>query len=92
MTGVPSGPAENQLTGRTRERGLDFRDAWRLFDGRALYTYPSPRAAEARLVSVGLLEQRCIAVVWLERDGARRIISMRRVRDGEEKTYRALFG
>ena len=27
------------------ERGLDFRDAWRLFDGRPLYNYPSPREA-----------------------------------------------
>ena len=74
------------------ERGLDFRDARHLFDGRPLYSYPSPRHDEARFVSVGLLEQRCIAVVWMDRQGVRRIISMRRARRGEEAKYRALLG
>ena len=74
------------------ERGLDFRDARHLFDGRPLYSYPSRRGDEDRIVSVGTLERRCFAVVWMQRLGARRIISMRRARDGEEKRYRALFG
>jgi len=73
------------------DRGLDFRDVRHLFDGRPLYTYPSPRDDEARFVSVGLLEQRFIAVVWMERESARRIISMRRARHGEERAYRALL-
>jgi uncharacterized protein len=34
-----------------KERGLDFRDARHLFDGRPLYTYPSPREGEERFVS-----------------------------------------
>jgi uncharacterized DUF497 family protein len=74
------------------DRGLDFRDASRFFDGRSLISYPSSRSGEDRFVSVGFLEQRLIAVVWMERGGARRIISMRRARDGEERTYRALLG
>jgi uncharacterized protein len=73
-------------------RGLDFRDARHLFDGRPLFSYPSPRADEDRIVSVGRLEGRCIAVVWTRRGEARRIISMRRARDGEEARYRALLG
>ncbi len=73
------------------DRGLDFRDARLLFDGRPLYSYPSPRNDEARIVSVGKLEERVIAVVWMDRDGLRRIISMRRARDAEERQYRALF-
>ena len=36
--------------------------------------------------------QHASAVVWMERDGVRRIISMRRARRGEERAYRALFG
>jgi uncharacterized protein len=78
--------------------GLDFWDVrhlWNvrhLFDGRPLYTYPSSRGGEARFVSVGVLEQRFIAVVWTERQSARRIISMKRARHGEERTYRTLFG
>ncbi len=53
-----------------KDRGLDFRDARHLFDGRPLYTYPSPRDDEDRFVSVGVLELRFIAVIWMERDGA----------------------
>jgi uncharacterized protein len=78
-----------------KDRGLDFRDfrdVRHMFDGRALYTYPSPRDGEARFVSVGLLEQRLIAVVWMERESARRIISIRRARHDEERAYRTLFG
>ena len=82
--------AKRQLT--LQERGLDFRDARQLFDGRPLYSYPSPRADEDRVVSVGSLEGRCVAVVWMQRAGSRRIISMRRARDAEERRYRALLG
>jgi uncharacterized DUF497 family protein len=75
-----------------RERGLDFRDARQLLDSRPLYSYPSSRFGEDRVVSIGLLEDRLIAVVWVERNGVRRIISMRRARDAEERKFRALFG
>jgi uncharacterized DUF497 family protein len=74
------------------ERGLDFRDARHLFDGRPVFSYMSPRENESRVVSVGALEGRCVAVVWTQRGGAQRIISMRRARDGEERKYRALLG
>jgi len=72
------------------DRGLEFRDAYRLFDGRPTYTYASPRADEARFVTVGILERKCIAVVWMDRLDIRRVISMRRVRRGEERTLRTL--
>jgi uncharacterized protein len=75
-----------------RDRGLDFRDARDLFDGRALFTYPSPRGDEARFVSVGVIGQQCVAVVWMNRGGARRIISMRRARHGEKANLSALLG
>ncbi len=73
------------------ERELDFRDAERFFDGRPLYTYLSPCCDETRSVSVGLLDGRYVAIVWMDRDGVRRIISMRRARRGEERTLRALY-
>jgi uncharacterized DUF497 family protein len=73
------------------ERGLDFRDARRLFDGRPLYSYPSPRDDEDRIVSVGSIERRLITVVWMKRNGICRIISMRRARDAEERKFRALY-
>ncbi|HJU19544.1 MAG TPA: BrnT family toxin [Stellaceae bacterium] len=47
-----------------RERGIDFVDAQALFDGRPLYTAPSPRGAEERWLSVGEIDDRLVAVVW----------------------------
>ena len=83
---------EDKRLSTLAERGLDFRDAWQLFDGRPLYSYPSPREGEDRIVSVGLVSRRTIAVVWVDRNRARRIISMRRARNAEERKYRSLFG
>jgi hypothetical protein len=45
-----------------RERGLDFLDARSLFDGRDIYTIPSPRGGEQRLVSIGQLDD--VMVGW----------------------------
>jgi uncharacterized DUF497 family protein len=73
------------------ERGLEFRDAFHLFDGRPIYTYASPRGEEARFVSIGVLEGEFVAVVWMDRMEQRRVISMRRARHGEERTFRSLL-
>ncbi|MBF0337941.1 MAG: BrnT family toxin [Nitrospirae bacterium] len=75
-----------------KERNLDFFDARSLFDGRHLYTVPSPRVTEERWVSVGEINGRLVAVVWMRRDDAIRIITMRRARDEEKRKYCALHG
>lgn len=75
------------------ERGIDFLlVASSLFDGRTLLTVPTPRDAEERFLSVGLIEGKFFAVVWTWRDGTIRIVTARRARDEEEKRYRALHG
>ena len=74
------------------EHGLDLIDANPLFDGRPVFTYPSPRHGEERFVTVGQLANRFFAVVWTERVDAVRLISFRRARDAEERKYRAIFG
>jgi uncharacterized DUF497 family protein len=75
------------------ERGVDFlRVAFSLFDGRPLLTVPTPRGEEERFLSIGLMEGKVFAVVWVWRDGAIRIVTARRARDAEEKRYRALYG
>jgi uncharacterized protein len=74
------------------EHGLDLIDATKLFDGRPVFTYPSPRHGEERFVTVGQLTNRFFAVVWTERVEAIRLISFRRARDAEERKYRAIFG
>ena len=73
-------------------RGLDFIDAQALFDGRPLVTAPSPRGEEERWLTIGELNGVVIAVVWMWRGRAIRVITMRRARDGEKRRYQALYG
>jgi len=73
-------------------RGLDFINARAFFDGRLLITAPSPRGEEERFVSIGEVNGALIAVVWMWRGSAVRIITMRKARDGEKRRYQALFG
>ncbi len=74
------------------DHGLDLIDATKLFDGRPVFTYPSPRHGEERFVTVGQLTNKFFAVVWTERVEAIRLISFRRARDAEERKYRTIFG
>jgi uncharacterized protein len=73
------------------ERQIDFIDAAILFDGRPIFTFKSPRGEETRFVSVGLLDEKMIAVVWQAREGNIRIITARRARHGEKRAYHLLF-
>lgn len=75
-----------------RTHKLDLIDGQYLFGGRPAVTYPSMRGNEARFVTVGLIGAKFCAVVWTERGGGTRLISLRRARDGEERAYRACFG
>jgi hypothetical protein len=76
-----------------RERGIDFlRVADALFDGRPILTVPSSRYGEDRFLSLVPVEGKFFAVIWMWREGAIRIVTARRARDGEEKRYRAAYG
>jgi uncharacterized protein len=83
---------ENKRAINLTEHSLDLIDATRLFDGRPVFTYPSPRHGEERFVTVGQLTNKFFAVVWTERVEAIRLISFRRARDAEERKYRTIFG
>jgi uncharacterized protein len=83
---------EDKRLANLQKRGLDFVDGRTLFDGRPIYTHPLPRLMEQRFVTIGLLNDQFVALVWTERGTATRLISPRRARDGEERAYRALFG
>jgi uncharacterized DUF497 family protein len=82
---------ENKRAANLKKHELDLFAARKLFDGRRLYTYSSPHGEEARFVSVGILEGIDVAVVWMVRDDAVRLISLRRARDEEKRTYRQLY-
>jgi uncharacterized DUF497 family protein len=75
-----------------QKHGIDFVDAQALFEEARIYSYPSPRSAENRWVTVGPILDRLIAVVWTERSEVIRLISARRARDEEKRHYRELFG
>ncbi len=63
-----------------KDRGLDFLDAPRLFVSRSL-TVVDDRIdyGEERFVSYGFIDEAAIALVWTDRDGVMRIISMRKM-------------
>ena len=74
------------------KHGIDFEDAARLFQEPHV-TYESPRADEARFVSVGYLGTSAVAVVWTPRgDDTLRIISARSARREEREAYRERLG
>jgi len=47
---------EDKRIANLKKHGIDFIDAEALFDGRSVYTYPSPREDETRFVSVGFIQ------------------------------------
>ena len=67
-----------------RERGLDFADAATVFDGRSR-TLVDDRFdyGEVRHITYGWLARDAVAIVWTERDGRCRVISMRRMHQWE---------
>ena len=42
---------------------------------------------EVRFITIGILLERMVVLVWTERDDARRIISMRKANDREQNVY-----
>lgn len=75
-----------------RERDLDFARAAEVFPGRTL-TVPDERSdyGEDRFITIGYLDDRMVALVWTPRGSARRIISMRKCNDREQKRYAAIL-
>ncbi len=79
-------PAKRAWT--IRERGLDFEDAEEVFAGRTYQREDDRRDyGEIRIVTVGLLRQRMVVVVWTPRGAARHVISMRKANDREKARY-----
>jgi uncharacterized DUF497 family protein len=79
--------SKRQIT--LEKRNLDFSDAISLFSGFTIeqiddrYDY-----GEDRFVTIGMVYDRSVIVVWTPRGGARRIISMKQANVREETKYR----
>ena len=76
-----------------RERGIDFADCAKVFDG-PTYSFSDSRKdyGEERVCTVGVLEGRLLIIVSTERGDTIRIISVRRANEREEKEYAAFLG
>jgi uncharacterized DUF497 family protein len=61
-----------------------------VFD-QASFSYLSARRGEDRWVTIGIAHERLVAVVWTDRSGTFRVISMRRARREETRQYRQLY-
>src|SRR6201991_4353818 len=60
-----------------------------LFDGLPTISYPSARNGEDRWVTTGRIEGLMLALIWTEREGVIRLISLRRARDAERRAFDA---
>ena len=71
---------------------IDFRDALRLFDGRARLDIESSRGVEVRTLSIAVLDGRLATAAWTWRgEDVIRIISVRSARSAEKRQYRQLY-
>jgi uncharacterized DUF497 family protein len=71
-----------------KKHGLDFEDCPQVFAG-PIVEGPDERRdyGEPRVVTLGLLNERVVIVVWTPRNGTRRIFSMRKANDGEKARF-----
>jgi uncharacterized DUF497 family protein len=76
-----------------RRRTVDFLDAESVFAG-LTYTIPDERFPypEDRFITVGLLSERMVIVVWTPTEDGRRIISMRKANAREQARYSHRLG
>jgi uncharacterized DUF497 family protein len=75
------------------KHGIDFIAARELWSGPVLEA-PSPRTQhrEERIIAIGKIYGRCIAVVYTWRNGNRRLISARKARKNEQEAYKKAVG
>lgn len=76
-----------------RERGLDMARAKEVMEG-LTYSFIDERWAygEERCLTIGFLDGRMVVVVWTERGGAYRIISLRKANEREQAFYGPRMG
>ena len=80
--------AKNTLN--IEKHGIDFDDAIAIWEG-PVHIRPSPRHGEIRWVAVGVADGIEIAVIYTERGAVKRLISARRARKNERRTYRQAY-
>ncbi|MFN0194511.1 MAG: BrnT family toxin [Aestuariivirga sp.] len=79
-------PTKRELT--LTHRGLDMARADEIFEGSTI-TVEDDRQdyGERRYISIGRLDRRMVVIVWTLRGAVRRIISLRKANEREQKIY-----
>ncbi len=77
-----------------RKHGLDFADAWEMFDAPMLTALDArDDYGEDRFVGIGFLRERVIVIVFTERaEEIIRIISLRKALKHERKQFEEIIG
>jgi uncharacterized DUF497 family protein len=73
-------------------RGLDMARAGEVFAGATLIVEDDRQDyGEDRFITIGFLDERMVIPVWTSRNGARRVISMRKANEREQALYTPRF-
>ena len=83
---------ETKRTATLEARGLDMARAGEVFAGATLTVEDDRRDyGEDRFITIGFLDGVMVVLVWTPRDGAYRIISMRKANERERALYTPRF-
>lgn len=84
-------PAKRDRT--FKERGLAFEDAALIFAGPTYNQFDDRNDyPEERIITVGMLNDRMMIVVWTQRGNARHVFSMRKANDREQRKFSERLG
>ena len=82
---------ENKRQSNLDKHGFDFIDVWQLFEGEHIRSKAKQGLdEEQRLLATGFIFGIYATVIYTMRDGATRIISLRKARKNERKQHQAL--
>jgi uncharacterized DUF497 family protein len=82
---------ERKRNANFEKHGLDFIDAVRVFSSPYVVA-PSSYGSEKRYLATGIFKGRFVTIIYTLRGEAIRIISFRRARHVERKTYQKILG
>lgn len=71
------------------KHGIEFEEAYPVFDGRERLTLPDPRHVEERFITIADVGTGFLSVVWTPRGGRIRLISVRSASRAERRAYRS---
>ena len=82
----------NKREATLRDRGMDFDDAARVFDGPIIEWFDDRfDYGERRIVTAGWLADCLVILVWTPREGGRHVISMRKANAREQARLEKQF-